>query len=81
MWNSGRLVSISPTVSPGPIPSAARQRAAHSTSAPYSLQLSAIAPSPVRSAGSSEWTRTVRWNASQIVSGLAVCIAAGAVAG
>ena len=52
-WNSGRLVSMIPIVSPGSSPIAARPRATASTRSAYSRQVQVKASSLVRIAGRS----------------------------
>src|SRR6202008_2530917 len=66
-WNSGRLVSISPTVSPRPTPSAASPAATRSTRCAYSVQVQLTASPFVRSATVSPHSAAVIWKASQTV--------------
>ncbi len=63
--NSGRFVSMMPTVSSGPTPSAASPSATRRTRSPYSVQVSSWAPPGVRSATSSAPRVTEFWKASQ----------------
>src|SRR5690349_1132882 len=78
MLNSGRLTSISATVSPWPMPSAARPPAIRRTRLAYSAYVIVIASPGVRSAIWSGRSAAVSWNASHSV---VVARAAGAVAG
>ncbi|SHS86740.1 Uncharacterised protein [Mycobacteroides abscessus subsp. abscessus] len=68
-WNSGRFVSISATVSPGPTPNPARPKAISRTRSRYRRHV-ITTPSPtVRSATRSGCCAAVRWNAAQSVAG------------
>src|ERR1035437_9308079 len=64
MWNSGRLPSISATVSPCPTPSLARPPAAACTRSSSSDQVSETLPPGVRTATISGWAAAVRHSAS-----------------
>src|SRR3954452_7149815 len=66
MWNSGRLESISATVSPRRTPSPARPPASASTRSRSSAQVSETASSFVRTATRSPWSSAVSRNASAI---------------
>jgi acyl-CoA reductase-like NAD-dependent aldehyde dehydrogenase len=64
MWNSGRLASMIPTVSPRPTPSFASPPATASTRASSSDQVSDTLSSGVRTATISGWLAAVRLSAS-----------------
>src|SRR3954447_24969443 len=66
MWNSGRLASISATVSPRRTPSLARPPASASTRSRSSDHVRETESSFVRTATSSGWSSTVSRNASAI---------------
>lgn len=68
-WNSGRLVSMMPTVSPWRTPSFARPEAIRRTRSPYRRQVMTTPSSGVRSATASGSVATVDWNASHSVRG------------
>ena len=67
MWNSGRLPSISATVSPRRTPSSCRPRANASTRSRSSAQVSDTSSSLVRTATRSGWSSAVILKASAIV--------------
>src|SRR5215204_6451324 len=66
-WNSGRLVSISASVSPRRSPRAWRPPAMRRTRSAYSRQVISSAPFFVRRATASGWASAVLWKASQTV--------------
>src|SRR6266545_7152341 len=68
-WNSGRLVSMMPTVSPRFTPRPASPAAIRLTRSAYSRQVMLTAPSGVRNATASGCTALVAWNASHMVWG------------
>jgi hypothetical protein len=63
-WNSGRLVSSTPTVSPWPTPRAANPAASLRTRSAYSRQVMATLFPGVRNATADGRSRAVSWNAS-----------------
>ena len=67
MWNSGRLPSISATVSPRRTPSSCSPRASASTRSRSSLHVSETSSSLVRTATRSGWSSAVIRKASAIV--------------
>src|SRR3954453_688432 len=67
MWNSGRLVSIRPTVSPLPTPSAASSASLARTRRSHSHQGTVTASPGVRSTTASGEEATNSWNASHNV--------------
>src|SRR4051812_39996573 len=69
-WNSGRLVSISPTVSPRLTPSAASPAAMRRTPSAYSDQVTLSASALVRRATLSPNSAAVAWKAAGIVDAL-----------
>ncbi len=66
-WNSGRLVSISPSVEPGFSPSPDSPAVSAWTRSPYSRQVMVTSSSFRRRAGRSGCDLTVSWKASAIV--------------
>ena len=66
-WNSGRLFSSSPTVSPRSTPSAASPAASRSTRSAYSAHVMLNSSPFVRIATRSANSAAVTWNAPHIV--------------
>src|SRR3954454_1788188 len=74
MWNSGRFVSISATMSPVDTPCSRSPSAKRSTCSPYSVHVISRSPPRVRSAIRSPASRTVRVNACATVGALKFCL-------